>query len=141
MDFYLGRGEFRLRQEQSCHRAGHAPFTEEPRLMLRNRESGVRKAHAALEEKAAKRIRPAKTTVDFGVQRTDEDESEGRQLRAVGTVCKARPSIHRQRRNRAAPPAERGSGGAKRAARRRGVRYRSAPPVRIRTPSQTIPSL
>jgi hypothetical protein len=44
--------------------------------MLRNRESGVRKAHTALEEKAAKWIRPAKPPVDFGIQRAYEDESE-----------------------------------------------------------------
>ena len=63
--------------------------------MLRDREPCVREAHAALEEKAAKRVRPAKTTVDFRVQRADENQTEGRQCAQMPKHVKpGRPPIN-----------------------------------------------
>ena len=78
MDFCRGAANSRSCKRSLVNAQGMPFLAEKSHLIFGDRESTVRQAHAALEKKAAKRIGPAKSAVDLGVQRTDENESEPR---------------------------------------------------------------
>ena len=78
MDFCRGAANSRCCKSSLVNAQGMLFSRKSPHLIFGDRESTVRQAHAALEKKAAKRIGPAKSAVDLGVQRTDEDQSEPR---------------------------------------------------------------